>query len=51
MMGFTETVRWIYTTRGILGFYIGLGIGYLKVVPMTAISFAVWSEMKCILGI
>ena len=51
MMGFTETVRWIYTTRGILGFYIGLGIGYLKVVPMTAISFAVWSEMKCMLGI
>lgn len=51
MQQISETIRWIYATRGLGGFYIGLGIGYFKVVPMTAISFAVWSEMKRILGV
>ena len=51
MQQISETIRWIYATRGFGGFYIGLGIGYFKVVPMTAISFAVWSEMKRVLGI
>ncbi|WFD28673.1 coenzyme A transporter [Malassezia nana] len=51
MMRFSETAAWIYKTNGISGFYIGLGIGYLKVVPMTAISFAVWSGMKRYLGV
>lgn len=51
MISFSETVHWIYKSRGLGGFYVGLLIGYIKVVPMTAISFAVWSEMKRILGI
>lgn len=51
MMRITETAKLIYQTNGIRGFYIGLCIGYLKIVPMTAISFAVWSGMKRQLGI
>ena len=51
LMRFSETAAWIYKTNGLSGFYIGLGIGYLKVVPMTAISFAVWSGMKRYLGV
>ncbi|WFD32514.1 coenzyme A transporter [Malassezia sp. CBS 17886] len=51
MLSLCETVRWIYQHHGLRGFYIGLGIGYMKVVPMTAISFAVWSAMKRRLGI
>lgn len=51
MLTLRETIMWIYKTRGLRGFYIGLGIGYMKVVPMTAISFAVWSAMKRQLGI
>ena len=46
-----ETVRSIYRMHGWRGFYVGLSIGYIKVVPMTAISFAVWSAMKRQLGI
>ena len=37
-----ETVRTIWAAKGWRGFYVGLSIGYLKVVPMTAVSFAVW---------
>ncbi|EIM91603.1 mitochondrial carrier [Stereum hirsutum FP-91666 SS1] len=33
------------------GFYVGLGIGYLKVVPMNAVSFAVWVGMKRVLDV
>ena len=46
-----ETVRMIWTTKGIKGFYVGLSIGYLKVVPMTAVSFAVWQWGKRVLGV
>ena len=31
-----ETARLIYRTSGIRGFFIGLSIGYIKIVPMTA---------------
>lgn len=51
MLTLRETIAWIYRTNGLRGFYIGLGIGYMKVVPMTAISFAVWSAMKRQLGL
>lgn len=46
-----ETARWIYQAYGLRGFFVGLGIGYMKVVPMTAISFTVWLDMKRRLGI
>lgn len=51
MLRLTETITKIYQTNGLAGFYVGIGIGYLKVVPMTAISFAVWSAMKRQLGL
>lgn len=50
-IGWRETVRTIWRQRGWQGFFIGLSIGYLKMVPMTAVSFAVWEEMKGVLDI
>ncbi|WVQ76882.1 hypothetical protein IAR50_006556 [Cryptococcus sp. DSM 104548] len=32
--------------KGWRGFYVGLTIGYVKVIPMTSISFATWQAMK-----
>ncbi|KAL0577753.1 coenzyme A transporter [Marasmius crinis-equi] len=46
-----ETVRAIWQANGWRGFYVGLSIGYLKVVPMTAVSFAVWQGGKRVLGV
>ncbi|KAG1718947.1 mitochondrial carrier domain-containing protein [Suillus lakei] len=46
-----ETVRTVYASGGWRGFYVGLGIGYLKIIPMTAISFAVWQGGKSLLGV
>jgi solute carrier family 25 protein 16 len=46
-----ETVRDIWHSGGWRGFYVGLSIGYLKVVPMTAVSFAVWQGSKRLLGV
>ncbi|EJU04827.1 mitochondrial carrier [Dacryopinax primogenitus] len=41
-----ETVQAIWSSRGWKGFFVGLSIGYVKVVPMTAISFATWEWGK-----
>jgi solute carrier family 25 protein 16 len=46
-----ETVRMIWMRGGARGFFVGLGIGYLKIVPMNAVSFAVWQGMKRLLGV
>jgi solute carrier family 25 (mitochondrial carrier protein), member 16 len=55
LLGFWETVGIIWRggggKKGWRGFYVGLSIGYLKVVPMTAVSFAVWQGMKRVLGV
>lgn len=37
MLGMRETAAWIWKTSGWRGFYVGLSIGFLKVVPMTSI--------------
>lgn len=50
-LGWSETVRDVWRANGWRGFYVGLGIGYLKVVPMTAVSFAVWQAGKRVLGV
>ncbi|KAI1786424.1 mitochondrial carrier [Ganoderma leucocontextum] len=50
-MRWGETVRTIFVTSGWRGFYIGLSIGYLKVIPMTAVSFAVWQWEKRLLNL
>lgn len=46
-----ETVRAIWTRGGARGFFVGLSIGYLKIVPMNAVSFAVWQSMKRLLDV
>ncbi|PCH39322.1 mitochondrial carrier [Wolfiporia cocos MD-104 SS10] len=50
-MRWGETARAIWAAGGWRGFYVGLGIGYLKIVPMTAVSFAVWQWGKRVLGV
>ncbi|CEG82467.1 Putative Coenzyme A transporter [Rhizopus microsporus] len=50
-VGFIETTKDIYKVKGIKGFYVGLSIGYIKVVPMVAVSFAVYERMKRLLEI
>lgn len=50
-MGWNETVKTVWTQGGWRGFFVGLSIGYIKIIPMTAVSFAVWEEMKRILDI
>ena len=47
----TEVTKNIYKARGPRGFYVGLGIGYVKVVPMVATSFYVYERMKVVFGI
>ena len=46
-----ETVRAIWARGGARGFFVGLSIGYLKIVPMNAVSFAVWQGMKRLLDV
>ncbi|KDR75280.1 hypothetical protein GALMADRAFT_249278 [Galerina marginata CBS 339.88] len=46
-----ETITAIWQTSGWRGFYVGLSIGYLKVIPMTAVSFAVWQSGKRMLNV
>lgn len=48
---FAEVVRRIWRTSGWRGFYVGLGIGYVKIVPMTATSFTVWQWGKRVLDV
>lgn len=48
---FWECAREILSTKGIPGFYVGLTIGYIKVVPMVACSFYVYERMKYALEI
>ncbi|GMM44326.1 coenzyme A transporter [Pichia kluyveri] len=40
------TAKQIYKQRGLSGFYVGLGIGFLKVIPMFACSFYVYERCK-----
>ncbi|POY70673.1 hypothetical protein BMF94_6324 [Rhodotorula taiwanensis] len=49
--GFWDTAKGVYRQSGWRGFFIGLSIGYLKVVPMNAVSFATWVGMKRVLGL
>jgi len=50
-LGMGETARRIWAERGARGFFVGLGIGYLKVVPMVAVSFWTYERGKVWLGI
>lgn len=46
-----ETARTIFRERGIRGFFVGLTIGYVKVIPMVAVSFYTYERMKRVFGI
>ena len=46
-----ETAAKIWRERGFRGFFVGLTIGYVKVIPMAAASFYTYERMKLVLGI
>lgn len=46
-----ETAQKVWLENGFRGFWVGLTIGYLKVIPMVATSFFVYERMKWSLGI
>lgn len=48
-VNFNETCALIYKQSGYRGFFVGLSIGYLKVIPMNAISFATYNFTKRVL--
>ena len=50
-LGMGETARRIWAEKGAKGFWVGLTIGYVKVVPMVAVSFWVYERGKLALGI
>ncbi|KAL1867004.1 coenzyme A transporter [Paecilomyces lecythidis] len=50
-LGIAETARRILLEKGIRGFFVGLTIGYMKVVPLGATSFFVYERGKWWLGI
>lgn len=50
-LGITEVAKRIYVERGWRGYFVGLTIGYVKVVPMVATSFFVYERAKFYFGI
>ena len=50
-LGIVETAGRIYKETGWRGFWVGLTIGYVKVVPMVAVSFFVYQRMKIVLAV
>ena len=49
--GMRATAWAVWMERGFKGFFVGLGIGYIKVVPMVAVSFWTYERAKSALGI
>ncbi|KAG9230137.1 mitochondrial carrier protein LEU5 [Amylocarpus encephaloides] len=50
-LNISETARMIAREKGFKGFFVGLTIGYVKVIPMVAVSFYVYERGKTWLGI
>ena len=50
-LGMAETTTNIWREKGWRGFFVGLTIGYMKVVPMAAVSFYVYERGKLALGV
>ena len=50
-LGIAEVAKRIYFEQGYRGFFVGLTIGYVKVVPMAAVSFYAYERCKYYLGI
>lgn len=49
--GTWQTAKYIYSIKGWRGFFVGLSIGYIKVIPMSATSFFVYEFLKTQLNI
>lgn len=49
--GIAETARRVFMERGVKGFFVGLTVGYIKIIPMTATSFFVYERSKWFFGI
>ncbi|KAI9667412.1 MAG: hypothetical protein M1821_000227 [Bathelium mastoideum] len=50
-LGMAEVAGKIWVEKGVRGFFVGLGIGYVKVIPMVATSFYVYERGKYWFGI
>ncbi|KAF2813261.1 ADP,ATP carrier protein [Mytilinidion resinicola] len=50
-LGMAEVIKRINKERGYRGFFVGLTIGYVKIIPMSAVSFYVYERGKYYLGI
>ncbi|CAD0108887.1 unnamed protein product [Aureobasidium uvarum] len=50
-LGMMEVAARIYRDTGFKGFFVGLGVGYIKVIPMVATSFFAYERAKLALGI
>jgi solute carrier family 25 protein 16 len=50
-LGIAEVAKRIYMERGWRGFFVGLTIGYVKVIPLAATSFYAYERGKYYLGI
>lgn len=50
-LGMAEVAARIYRDAGWRGFFVGLSVGYIKIIPMTATSFFVYERAKLYLGI
>lgn len=50
-LGMAEVAKTIFKESGWRGFFVGLVLGYMKIIPMTATSFYVYERSKKYLGI
>jgi solute carrier family 25 protein 16 len=50
-LGIASTCHKIWAENGFRGFWVGLVIGYIKVVPMVATSFLVYERLKWAFGV
>lgn len=48
---FKSTTKLVYRESGLRGFFVGLSIGYMKVIPMAACSLYVYERCKLFFGI
>ncbi|KAF2120702.1 ADP,ATP carrier protein [Lophiotrema nucula] len=50
-LSMAEVIKRVYMERGWRGFFVGLTIGYVKVIPMAATSFFIYERGKYYFGI
>ncbi|ODV79682.1 mitochondrial carrier protein [Suhomyces tanzawaensis NRRL Y-17324] len=50
-LSFKDTLKLIFKESGVRGYFVGLSIGYMKVIPMVACSFYVYERAKLALSI